>query len=113
LKLRKFLKSKIHGLKVTKTILDYEGSIGLPPQIMEEGDIKPYEFVMIINKNNGNRFETYAIPSKENEVILYGGAARLSHVGDEIFVFSFIFTDEEVKPKIIYVDKENKILKIK
>jgi len=113
LRLRKFLKSKIHGLRVTKTILDYEGSIGLPNEIMEEADIKPYEFVMIINKNNGNRFETYAIPSEEGEVILYGGAARLAHIKDEIFVFSYIFTDEEIKPKIIYVDKENKILKIK
>jgi len=113
LKLRKFLKSKIHGLKVTKTMLDYEGSIGLPSEIMEKGDIKPYEFVMVINKNNGNRFETYAIPSEEGEVILYGGAARLAFLGDELFVFSFIFSDEEIKPKIIYVDKENKILKIK
>lgn len=113
MKLRKFLKSKIHGLIVTKTNLEYEGSIGLPPSIMKEADIKEYEFVMVINKTNGKRFETYAIKGEEGEVALYGGAARLGYVGDEIFIFSFIFSEEEVKPKIIFVDKENKIKELR
>lgn len=113
MKLRKFLKTKIHGATVTKTNLDYEGSISLPPSIMKEADIKEYEFVMVINKANGKRFETYAIEGEEGEIALYGGAARLGHVGDEIFVFSFIFSEEEIKPKIIFVDKNNRIKNIK
>ncbi|MEO0261715.1 MAG: aspartate 1-decarboxylase [candidate division WOR-3 bacterium] len=113
MKLRKFLKSKIHGAVVTKTSLDYEGSISLPPSIMKEGDIKEYEFVMVINKANGKRFETYVIKGEEGEVTLYGGAARLCYVGDEIFIFSFIFSEEEIKPKIIFVDKENRIKEIR
>lgn len=113
MRLRKFLKSKIHGLNVTKTNLDYEGSISLPPSIMEEGDIKEYEFVLVINKANGKRFETYAIKGEEGEVALYGGAARLGYPGDEIFVFSFIFSEKEIKPKIIFVDKNNRIKYIK
>ena len=113
MRLRKFLKSKIHGLNVTKTILDYEGSISLPPSIMKEGDIKEYESVLVINKANGKRFETYVIKGEEGEVVLYGGAARLVYVGDEIFVFSFILSEEEIKPKIIFVDKNNRIRYIK
>lgn len=113
MKLRKFLKSKIHNAIVTKTSLDYEGSISLPPSIMKEADIKEYEFVMVINKTNGKRFETYAIKGEEGEVALYGGAARLGYVGDEIFIFSFVFSEKPKKPKIIFVDKENKIKEIR
>ncbi len=107
--LKKFLKSKIHGARVTGTNLNYEGSISLPPSLLKEADIKPYEFVMVVNKNNGIRFETYAIKGKEGKVELNGGTARLGHPGDELLIFSFVLSDKEVKPDIIVVDENNRI----
>ncbi len=107
--IKKFLKSKIHGAKVTGTNLNYEGSISLPPSFLKEANIKPYEFVMVVNKSNGIRFETYVIEGKEGEVELNGGTARLGYPGDELLIFSFVFSDKEVKPDIIFIDEDNRI----
>lgn len=111
--LKKFLKCKISGLRVTETNLNYEGSLTLPPSVMKESGIKPGEFVMVINKNNGLRFETYVIEGEEGRVELNGGTARLGYPGDELIVFSFVFSEKEIEPKLIYVDENNRIRNMK
>lgn len=80
---------------------------------MKEANIKPGEFVMVINKNNGVRFETYVMEGKEGEVELNGGTARLGYPGDELIVFSFVFSEREIKPRIIYVDENNRVKMVK
>ena len=87
---RTFLKSKIHRATITGTVLTYEGSITLDPQLMETADIKAYEKVQVLNLNNGARFETYVIPGAagDKQVCLNGPAARLGEAGDIIIVVS-------------------------
>jgi aspartate 1-decarboxylase len=102
-------KSKLHGLVVTETKLNYEGSITLDPEIFEKVDLLPYEKVDVFNLNNGLRFTTYLIPGErgKGEVCLNGPAARLGEVGDQLIVVSYaLFTEEELKnfkPKIMVV----------
>jgi len=113
------LKSKIHRAKVTDKSLNYEGSITIDKKLMEAAGILPNEKVHVFDVANGNRFITYAIEGEENsgDIIVNGAAARLVKKGDSVIIVSFaILNEKEVKkfkPKIVYVDSDNKITKIK
>jgi aspartate 1-decarboxylase len=78
------MKSKIHRVRVTEANLNYVGSITIDEDLMDKADILRNEKVQIVNNNNGNRFETYAIPGERGSgmVCLNGAAARLVHPGD-------------------------------
>ncbi|MCX7833994.1 MAG: aspartate 1-decarboxylase [Ignavibacteria bacterium] len=116
---RQMLKSKIHRATVTQAELNYEGSLTVDTAILEAADIKEFEKVQVVNLNNGNRFETYTIPGKRNSgiICLNGPAARLGTVGDEVIIITYCnCTEEELKkhkPKVVYVDKKNRVKKIK
>lgn len=110
---RTMLKSKIHRATVTDSDLNYEGSIAIDPKLCEAADILEFEKVDIYDINNGNRFQTYVIHGKDGEISLNGAAARLVHYGDLVIIASYSeFGENEAKshkPKLVFVDKENKI----
>ncbi len=113
--MREMMKGKIHRATVTEANLDYEGSITLDPVLMEAADILPYEKVQVVDITNGARLETYAIvgPRESGVVCVNGAAAHLVHRGDIVIVISYSqMTEEEarrVKPRIVYVDAQNRI----
>lgn len=112
--MRIMLKSKIHRARVTGTNLDYEGSITIDRNLLEFADILPYEKVEVLNLNNAARFETYAIPGNEGEIIVNGPASRLVAKGDIVIILSYkILPEEEAlnfQPKLLFVDKNNRLL---
>lgn len=103
---------------MTQAELYYEGSLTLDVSLMESADMLPYEMIQVVNVNNGERFETYLIPGERDSgvVCLNGPAARLGCVGDEIIIITYAeYSEEEIKtykPKFVFVNKENKIVKI-
>jgi aspartate 1-decarboxylase len=111
----KLLKSKLHRVTVTDTKLHYPGSIAIDSALMEAVGILPYESVLVADLNNGNRFETYTVVAEANsgQVVILGPAARLVKPKDVVVIFAFgYYSPEEarkVKPKIIVLDKNNKI----
>lgn len=109
------LRAKVHMARVTDSNLEYEGSITIDEEILKEAGILPYEQVMVSNLNNGERFETYVIPGRAGEVCLNGPTARKGVVGDRIIIFCYEYmtTDEacNLKPKIIRLDADNRIIK--
>lgn len=113
--MRTMLKSKIHRATVTGANLAYEGSITLDKTLMEAADILPYEMVHVLNINNGQRFQTYAIEGEtgSGSVVLNGAAARLVSEGDLVIILTYIaVTNEEaqfMEPKLVYVDAKNAI----
>lgn len=113
--LRKMCKSKIHRATVTDVNLHYEGSITVDRDLLEAADILPYEMVQVLNINNGERFETYAIsgPSGSGTVCLNGAAARLAMPGDLVIIIAYgDYEDKDLRdwaPKIVHVDAENRI----
>lgn len=117
--LRCILRTKIHIATVTESNLAYEGSITIDETILKKAGILPYEQVMISNLNNGERFETYAIPGKKGsgEICLNGPTARKGVVGDKIIIFCYNYVEESkikgFKPKIVLLGEKNKILGIK
>jgi aspartate 1-decarboxylase len=114
--LRVMCKSKIHRARITKTRLNYEGSIGIDKKMLEAGNIYPNEIVQIVNVNNGARFETYVIEEKSDsgDIVLYGPAARLGEAGDIIIIISKALLEakeiQNLKTKIVYVDSKNRIV---
>jgi len=116
---RVFIRSKIHQATVTQTDLRYEGSITLDPKLMEAADIAPYEQVHVLNLNNGNRLETYAIKGKAGSgvVCLNGAAARHAEPGDKIIVLTYeSFSQkppEGYAPTVVLVTPKNKVSKVK
>lgn len=117
--LKEMFKSKIHRATVTQAELLYEGSLTLDIALIEEAEMQVYEKIQVVNLNNGTRFETYLIPGKRNSgiVCLNGPAARLGNVGDEIIIITYgLYNENEIKrhkPKVVFVDKKNKIIKKK
>lgn len=111
---RKMLRAKIHRAFVTQAAVDYEGSITIPPELLQASDIRPYEAVSVWNVTSGSRFETYAIAGLPNsaDICVNGAAAHLVTPGDRIIIAAFVDMPEEKipqhKPKLIFVDKNNK-----
>lgn len=109
-------KSKIQRPRVTKTALNYEGSIGIDKKIIEAAGIFPNEIVRVLNVNSGARFETYVIEEKVNSgsVVLYGPAARLGSVGDPLVILSTAMVEDEkaraFKQKIVHVSEKNTVI---
>lgn len=112
----KVLKSKLHRATVTQTRLHYPGSIEIDRSLLEAAGIQPYESVLVADLDNGNRFETYAVPGEagSGKVIVLGAAAKLADAGDIIIVMAFAYcTVEEaanLTPKVVMLDGTNKIL---
>jgi aspartate 1-decarboxylase len=110
-------KSKIHRAVVKAANLNYEGSLSIDELLMNAAGILPFEMVQVANVTNGNRFETYAIaaPKNSGEICLNGAAARLGEAGDEIIIMTYaLYSAEELenfKQNVIYVDKQNIIIK--
>lgn len=104
------LKSKIHRVTVTEANLDYIGSITIDSKLMEAAGILPGERVFIVDNNNGERFDTYAIEGEPGSgvICLNGAAARKVHRGDIVIIMAYaMMTEEEArafKPKVIFPD---------
>jgi aspartate 1-decarboxylase len=112
---RMMLSGKIHTARVTRCVVDYEGSLEIDPELLEAANILPYEKILVANRNNGSRLETYAIPGQagSRDFCLNGPAAKLGNVGDVLTIMAFSLCDEEearnMAPSVIVLDSENKI----
>ncbi len=111
---RRMMKSKIHRATVTGAELDYAGSISLDTELMKRADILEFEQVAVLDVDNGNRFETYAIAGDTGQVQLNGAAARLVEVGHKVIVITYAdYDDAELsgfEPLVVKVDGENRAL---
>lgn len=110
------VKSKIHRVKVTGADLNYIGSITIDEALMEASNIIEGEKVSIVNINNGERLETYAIKGNRNsgEITLNGPAARKVQKGDIIIIISYGIMDFEeaksFKPSLVFPNENDNSL---
>ena len=110
------VKSKIHRVKVTGADLQYIGSVTIDEDLMDAANIIEGEKVQIVNINNGERLETYAItgPRKSGEITLNGPAARKVAKGDIIIIISYGLLDFEeaksFKPSLIFPNESDNSL---
>lgn len=116
---REMFRSKIHRATVTMSELYYEGSITIDKDLLDASEILPFEKVQVVNVNNGSRLETYTLvgPAGSGMICLNGPAARLGAVGDEVIIITYSHMSEDEakahKPRIVLVDKQNKVKEIR
>lgn len=110
------VKSKIHRVKCTGADLNYIGSITIDEDLMDAANIIEGEKVQIVNNNNGERLETYAIPGPRNsgEITLNGAAARRVAKGDILILITYAIMDIEearaFKPSLVFPNEETNLL---
>ena len=105
------VKSKIHRVRVTGADLNYIGSITIDEDLMDAANLIRGEKVQIVNNNNGERLETYAIPGPRGsgELTLNGAAARKVAVGDILILIAYAWMDVEAarkfNPALVFPDE--------
>ncbi len=110
-----FCKSKIAHARITESELYYEGSITVDEKLLKAVDILPGEKVEVLNLNNGERLETYAIAGEagSGRICLNGPAARKGYVGDKVIILSYALMDardaRDYKTKVVTLDDQNHI----
>lgn len=116
--LRTLMHAKLHGARVTDHNLDYQGSITIDRDLLDAVGILPHERVQVVDKNNGNRFETYVFegPRGAGDICVNGAAARLVARGDELIVIAYgQFTDEEAvrhRPRVAILGPGNRVVEL-
>ncbi len=111
---RRLLRCKIHRATVTHANVHYEGSITIPPELLERAGLAEYEAVNVWNVTNGARFETYTILGKPGatDICVNGAAARLVAPGDLVIIAAFSLVPESQvarhRPTLIFVDAQNR-----
>lgn len=108
-------KSKIHRVVVTQAELNYVGSITIDSKILDAANILENERVQIVNVNNGERFETYAIKGEPGSgvICLNGAAARKVAVGDVLIIISYTWMNKEEaeshEPIVVFPTEGNQL----
>ena len=116
---RTVFKSKLHRATVTQACLDYVGSITIDEDLMNAADILINEKVQVVDINNGERLETYAIPGPRGSgvICLNGAAARLVQPGDKVIIITYAMLDDrearDWKPTVAFLDADNRIAEMK
>ena len=114
--LREFLHSKIHRATITDSNLNYVGSITIDEEFLEKANIREWGKVEILDINNGERFQTYALvgPRGSKCFCVNGAAARKVQTGDKIIIVTYAQMNEEEikthKPTIVQVGDDNEIV---
>ena len=85
------MKAKLHRATVTQADLEYEGSIAIDRDLLDQSGILPHEQVDVLNITTGARFTTYAIeaPRGSRVIGVNGAAARLVQKGDKVIVVTY------------------------
>ncbi|NMC31644.1 MAG: aspartate 1-decarboxylase [Veillonellaceae bacterium] len=116
---RTVFKSKLHRATVTQACLDYVGSITIDEDLMDAADILINEKVQVVDINNGERLETYAIPGPRGSgvICLNGAAARLVQPGDKVIIITYAVLDDKEardwKPTVAFLNDANQIAELK
>jgi aspartate 1-decarboxylase len=111
---RIMLQAKLHRVRVTAALLDYEGSCGIDEELLDVSGIVPNQKIDIYNVTNGERFSTYAIraPRHSGEISLNGAAARKVAIDDCLIICAYSsYNDAESiqhKPIVVLVNADNR-----
>ena len=111
--MRQFLRSKIHRATITQTDLHYEGSLTLDRDLMDAASIADHEVIHVVNVNNGERLETYAIAGERGSKVigLNGATTYKGSVGDRLIIFTFCQVPEDEaaqhSPLVLVLDENN------
>jgi aspartate 1-decarboxylase len=116
---RAFLRTKIHRARVTRSDLDYVGSITLDEDLLAAASLLPLEQVDIYNITRGTRFATYCLPGPagSGEVGINGAAAHLVSAGDLVIIAAYCELEVteigDHRARVVLVDTNNRVTEIR
>jgi aspartate 1-decarboxylase len=109
------LKCKLHGAFVTDANLNYEGSIGIPRDLMDAAGLLAHERVDVLNFSNGARLTTYVLeyPAGSGHIVINGPAAHLVKKGDKVIVCAYASMEAKAakkhQPTVVILGAGNKV----
>jgi aspartate 1-decarboxylase len=109
------IRSKLHHARVTAADINYVGSITIDSELLVAVKMVPYEKVLVVDVENGSRFETYIIPGDPGTATIQvnGAAAHLVSVGDRLIVLAFALIEfpppDGWTPQIVVLDEQNHV----
>ena len=109
--LRKFLKSKIHRALITQADIEYEGSIEMPGNLMDEVGLMEGEKVLVASVTSGNRLETYAQRGPDGtEFLINACAACLIKKGERVTIMAWGLSEGPIVARRIVMNEKNEII---
>jgi aspartate 1-decarboxylase len=110
---RELLKSKLHRAMITDADVDYEGSIEIPSDLMEQSDLWPGEKVLVASITTGERLETYVLEGKPGtgKILINGGAAHLIKAGERVTIMAFGYSEKPLNPKVLLLNDRNEVVR--
>lgn len=111
--MRWLLRSKIHKATVTEANLAYIGSITIDKDLVDKAGFLAGERVLVVSNDSGARLETYVIVGESGSggICMNGAASHLIRAGEEVIIMGFELTDKPIIPRVILVDKQNRIVR--
>jgi aspartate 1-decarboxylase len=112
--LRTMLQAKLHRVRVTEAVLDYEGSCGIDEALLDAAGMREFQYIELYNVQNGERFATYIIkaPRGSGTISLNGAAARKAAIGDHLIICTYnAYSEAELEryqPTVVLVDDQNR-----
>ncbi|OIN85660.1 MAG: aspartate 1-decarboxylase [Alphaproteobacteria bacterium CG1_02_46_17] len=109
------LQAKLHRATVTQADLNYEGSITVDADLLDQAGIRVHQQVDVLDITNGARLTTYAIAGERGSGVIgiNGAAAHLVKIDDLVIICAYAqMTEEEADaytPRVLLLDKSNKV----
>ena len=110
--MRQVLHAKLHNGYTTDANVNYVGSIEIDQDLTDAVGLWVGERVLVVSNTSGARLETYIIAGKRGSgvISMNGAAARLIGRGEQIIVMGFEFSAKPIKPKVVLLDEQNRIV---
>lgn len=111
---RRMFLGKIHRAVITHADLEYEGSVTIDADLMDEANILEHEEVHVWNVTRGTRLVTYALrgPRGSGVICVNGAAAHHNRPGDLAILATFGELEESEAqnhvPRVVRVDRDNR-----
>ncbi len=111
-------RAKLHHARITDANIEYVGSITIDTELIEAARMVPYEMVLVVDVDNGARFETYIIPGDPGSrtIQVNGAAAHLVNIGDRVIVIALGMVEfpppKGWTPQVVVLDEHNAITSV-
>jgi len=98
-----YLKAKVNAIAISGCKVDYEGSLTLDEDMMDQLRVSAGEQVHVNGKYKPSRIITYVIPGERGSLKceMNGGAAQYFQPGDMVHLLFWTLSEKPVKPIII------------
>ena len=112
------VRAKLHHARVTDANIEYVGSITIDTELLDRARMVPYEKVLVVDVENGARFETYIIPGDLGSRVIRvnGAAAHLVDLNDRLIILAFGLVEfpppAHWTPQVVVLDAQNEVASI-